>query len=50
MPFPRTNAIVVAFTVQDIDAAYAELMANGVEFPKVIGEEEWDVYVHFRAP
>ena len=50
LPFPRNNAIVVAFMVQDIDATYSELMAKGVEFPKGIGEKEWERCVHFRDP
>lgn len=50
LPLPRINALIVAFQVEDIDAVYAKLKANGLEFPKGIGEEDWDRYVHFKDP
>jgi catechol 2,3-dioxygenase-like lactoylglutathione lyase family enzyme len=49
-PFPRTNAMVIAFIVEDIDATYAELKAKGVEFLNGIGEEERGQYAPFRDP
>ena len=50
LPFPLNNAFVIAFKVEHIDAAYAELRSREVEFPKEIGEEEWGRYVHFKDP
>lgn len=41
LPFPRNNALVIAFQVDDIDTVYAKLRSQGVEFPKGIGEQEW---------
>lgn len=48
MPYPRENVVIIAFQVEDIDEAFAELSERGVVFPKGIGEEEWGRCVHFK--
>lgn len=50
LPLPRINALILAFQLQDTDAVYAKLKADGLEFPKGIGEEGWGRYVHFKDP
>lgn len=49
-PFPRNNAVTIAFNVDDIKSAYEDLVRQGVEFTQPIGEQEWGWYVHFRDP
>jgi catechol 2,3-dioxygenase-like lactoylglutathione lyase family enzyme len=49
LPFPRSNAAIIAFLVEDFDAERERLASNGVEF-YAEGEQEWGRYAHFRDP
>jgi catechol 2,3-dioxygenase-like lactoylglutathione lyase family enzyme len=50
VPFPRLNAIVIAFQVDDIEATYRESSSRCLQFVNGIGTEERGRYVHFRDP
>jgi catechol 2,3-dioxygenase-like lactoylglutathione lyase family enzyme len=48
-PYPRQNATVLCFLVDDFDAELQALQAKGVEFHQV-GQQEWGRYATFRDP
>src|SRR5262245_11402650 len=50
LPLPRKNSHWLALRVDDIQEAWRDLTARGVEFGRPIDEEDWGWYAHFRDP
>lgn len=49
LPFPRENATLLCFIVDDFESAYQALLDSGVEMqPR--READWGRYAHFRDP
>ena len=48
-PYPRQNATVLCFLVDDFDVELQALQARGVDFHQV-GQQEWGRYATFRDP
>jgi catechol 2,3-dioxygenase-like lactoylglutathione lyase family enzyme len=48
-PYPRQNAAILCFLVEDFDAEYKTLEGRGVQF-HLVGQQEWGRYAHFRDP
>lgn len=48
-PYPRQNAAILCFLVDDFDLEYKALEARGIKF-HLVGQQEWGRYAHFRDP